>query len=145
MCPTVCRSLSLLRRIGSHPQLVHSELCTLGVEDSMNNSSTGWRGFYVYNACEGGTGSSAGCLLLDRLVLDIGIKNRISCTVDLLNAAFRNFDPGGSTAPESVNCRGHCQHPCLRARFNNFCLILTLLAGLGLLRGRFFLGRRLPC
>ena len=42
------------------------------------------KGFMVFNACGGGTGSGLGCLLLERLSVDYGKKSKISFTVPAL-------------------------------------------------------------
>ena len=39
------------------------------------------KGFMVYNAVGGGTGSGLGCLMLERLSVDYGKKSKLSFTV----------------------------------------------------------------
>ncbi|CAK0910258.1 unnamed protein product [Prorocentrum cordatum] len=93
-------------RTGTYRQLFHPEQLVSGKEDAANNFArghttigkeivdlvldrvrkladkcTGLRGFMVYNAVGGGTGSGLGCLMLERLCVDYGKKTRVSFTV----------------------------------------------------------------
>merc|ERR1712147_577171 len=93
-------------RTGTYRQLFHPEQLITGKEDAANNfarghytigkeivdlvldrirkladNCTGLRGFMVYNAVGGGTGSGLGCLMLERLSVDYGKKSKLSFTV----------------------------------------------------------------
>merc|ERR1712159_796058 len=77
-------------RTGAYRQLFHPEQLISGKEivdvaldriRKLADNCTGLRGFLVFNAVGGGTGSGLGSLLLERLSVDYGKKSKLGFTI----------------------------------------------------------------